>query len=112
MIRFKPHKKGTTLLPQLFQIEEVTVGPKDITGATIKLQFKTSPEGPVEFEMNNDPGGGLTVTNAVNGEFQTDQRILDIPAFDYICAIEITYADGIRDEPMKWIWPIYQDIVT
>jgi hypothetical protein len=102
---FKPHQRGTTLLEKKFKIEELLTGSINLTGAIIRLQLKTSPKGPVEFEFNS-PENHLTVTNALTGEFKLNKQIIDIPAFDYIYGLKIFFANGEVEEFLDGIWPI------
>lgn len=106
---FLPHKKGTTLLPQKFRIEDEN-GPVDLTSVLIKMQFKTSKNGVVEHEFTNQPGGGIVNTGI--GAFETVKQIIDFQAFDYVYAIQLNYPNGDIDEPVEGIFPVYQDIVS
>ena len=111
---FKKHKKGTTLLAQKFCFKkasgEAPLGPVNLTGCIITLQMKTDLKGEVEYEMSTTDGK-IVITDALEGKFETVQHILTIPAFDYICAIQINFPSGVVLEPMSWIWPINQDLV-
>jgi hypothetical protein len=108
---FRPHRTGTTMLAQKFRIEELTDGALNLTGCLIKMQLKTSLTGPVEHQWTSLPSGGLTITNAVNGQFEINKQIVSIPAFDYIYGIQIDFPNGDTDEFVSGLFPITEDNV-
>lgn len=109
-ITFHPHKKGSTLLKQEFVFQKSGSGGVNITGAIIKLQMKTSKTGPVEYEMST-LNGKIIIVDALGGKFETVQENISIPAFDYICAVQIELPNGVVHEIITFTWPINQDIV-
>lgn len=111
-LNFIPHKKGTTLLQQNFRIEELADGAVNLTGAIIRMQFRTSQTGPTEFEFTSLLNGGLTISNALNGEFYINEQIINLPAFDYIYGLQINFPNGTVDEFLEGIWSIVEDNVN
>lgn len=109
IVQFEPHETGTTLLKQEFYIEEATDGPVDLTDAIISIQMRTSLVGPIEKEFLSTNNGGITVTDAAGGTFEIDEQIINLPPFDYIGAVRITFPleDPVRvEEPLIIKWPI------
>lgn len=115
---FTPHKKSTTLLDQNFKLEEgagTAEYPQqsvNLTGCIIRMQLRTSQEGPTEIELNTLPNGGMSITDAVNGLFRINQQLISFPAFDYLYAIQIEFPDGTVDEFLEGTWSIVEDTVN
>ena len=88
--RLSPQLKGDTFLGVRFTLSPTT----DITGATIKTQFrKGSKTNQVELEITTT--SGITVEDAVNGIFVWDEITpLDWAIGTYYWDVEITFASG------------------
>ena len=70
-----------------------TLTPIDLTGATIRIQFRyRSKVGQVKKEITD--GVGITVEDAVNGIFKIDAFIIDWTPDLYYYDVEITLSDN------------------
>lgn len=92
-------KKGDTFNEVPFQINKDGV-PIDLTGAVIHMQLRKSPSTQVYLDLISTANAGITITNAVNGEFKINQMIMTLEANVYLYDIEITFASG---EIRTWI---------
>jgi hypothetical protein len=83
------HIKGDTWDGFMFNLEDETeIGsniyePVDLTGATIISQFKTTPKGGMVFEFKTSDNS-ITIPTPANGEFFYEERIINVPANNYI----------------------------
>lgn len=111
-IQFKPHQLGTTLLPQLFTIEDALAGPMDLTGAFITLQFRQWADGPLEYELSTT-NGGISITDPTAGKFQTNEVKQFRPgiAAEYMIACKIVLPDNTTHEPFQGTWPMFENAV-
>ncbi len=66
----------------------------NLTGATIRIQFRAYSTGDPTILKTLSIGSGITVTDAVNGAFRTDAYIMNLIPGIYEYDIEITYASG------------------
>lgn len=87
------HKRGDTFYqtPINIQVNSVDL---DLTGATILMQLRKEAGGVVMFTP------ALTITDALGGDFQIDEQIINIPACTYQYDIQITLSD---DTVVTWI---------
>ena len=87
------HKRGDTFYqtPINIKVNDVDL---DLTGAVILMQLRKEPGGVIAFVPD------LTITDAVGGDFQIDEQIINIPACRYQYDIQITLAD---DTVVTWI---------
>jgi hypothetical protein len=83
--------------------------PIDLTGASIKVQFRRNSErGTLAKELNI--GTGITMLDDANGAFQIDSFIIDWNADIYYYDVEITYADAVVKTYVKGKLKVIQDI--
>jgi hypothetical protein len=95
-INLGTHVKGDTFNPVTFTITETVDGvdtPMNLTGATAKMYFKTSPTGSAALELTT-ANGKLSITNATAGEIEIIKQIVSIDAGNYIFDLEITLQSG------------------
>ena len=87
------HKRGDTFYqtPINIQVNSVDL---DLTGATILMQLRKEAGGVVMFTP------ALTITDALGGDFQIDEQIINISACTYQYDIQITLSD---DTVVTWI---------
>jgi hypothetical protein len=84
----------------MFNLEDETeIGsniyePVDLTGATIISQFKTTPKGGMVFEFKTSDNS-ITIPTPANGEFFYEERIINVPANNYIFDFQITFPSGV-----------------
>lgn len=67
--------------------------PINLTGASIKAQFKRDVNGPVIFELSTT-NGLFEITDATAGEFTRKNFRVAVPAGRYISDLQVTFADG------------------
>lgn len=86
-------KRGDTYDGCVFTIEYEDHTPLDLTGASILMQIKksASDDEPVLEFTDTD---GITITDAINGEFQIDEVIIDILPKIYQYDIQVTLSNG------------------
>jgi hypothetical protein len=87
------HKRGDTFYqtPINIKVNDVDL---DLTGAVILMQLRKEAGGVIALTPD------LTITDAVGGDFQIDEQIINIPACTYQYDIQITLAD---DTVVTWI---------
>ena len=87
------HIKGDTFYEVDFEIlknQEAI----DLTDAVIRMQVRQNYGGAIVLNFTSIDDEGITITDAVDGKFKINQRIIDIPAFNYIYDIQFTI-DGV-----------------
>ena len=85
--------------------------PIDLTGATIKSQFrKSNRKGSIILEITD--GVGITVSDAVNGIFEIDSFLLDWQPSTYYYDIEITFSNGVVKTYIEGTLIVNQDITN
>lgn len=87
------HIKGDTFEAVNFAVVKNTVA-LSLTGAVIKMQLKKECDGVAILSLTSVASAGLTITNAAGGLFKINQQIINIPEFNYVYDIQITFADG------------------
>ena len=83
--------------------------PLDLTGAEICIQVKVDKKTDL-FVIEWTETDGITITDAVNGVFQIDETIIDVPAAQYQQDVQITLASGEVFTPTFGTWLIIQDV--
>ena len=83
--------------------------PLDLTGASICIQVKINKTDET-FVIEWTESDGITITDAVNGVFQIDETIIDVPAAQYQQDVQITLASGEVLTPTFGTWLIVQDV--
>jgi hypothetical protein len=87
------HIKGDTFYEVDFEIlknQEAI----DLTDAIIRMQVRQNYGGAIVLNFTSIDEEGITIIDAVDGKFKINQRIIDIPAFNYIYDIQFTI-DGV-----------------
>jgi hypothetical protein len=74
---FPAHKRGTT-----FDAQKLVLNGVNLTGATIIMQFKELNNSKVIYEFKT-VDGSILLTNPAVGEFELQERILDVPKCTY-----------------------------
>ena len=98
------HKKGDTF-SGTFEVEQSNI-PVDLTGYTIKMQLRATPNNPlIAFDFKDS----LEIHDPVNGLFQINDVDIDIPARLYYYDIEFT-KDGVVQSSETYKFIIIQDI--
>lgn len=109
------HIKGTTWDGFMFKLEDETAPeseiyePVDLTGAIIISQFKTTPKGGVVFEFKTSDNS-ITIPDPESGEFFYEERIINVPANNYIFDFQITFPNGVVFSSEPDYFRIKQDI--
>lgn len=80
------HKQGDTFNAINFALSGTPSLP---TISTVKMQLRKECSGLVAYEM------GLTITDAVNGTFRINEQIINIPEYNYLYDLQITFVGGI-----------------
>ena len=85
--------------------------PVDLTGATIAMDMRLTPDGASEKRFETG-GKGITIANPpTNGIFSIDEQIIDVADFgNFYYDIEIALNTGEVKTWIWGIWPIAEDI--
>lgn len=81
----------------------------NLTGAVIKMDLKKDACSLPVLSLTSVSNNGITITDAVNGEFKINEQIINIPAFNYQYDIQITLSDGTVN---TWVGGLFQVINT
>lgn len=81
----------------------------NLTGAVIKMDIKKDACSLPALSLTSVSNNGITITDAVNGEFKINQQIISIPAGNYQYDIQITLANGTVN---TWVGGLFQVINT
>lgn len=81
----------------------------NLTGAVIKMDIKKDACSLPALTLTSVSNNGITITDAVNGEFKINQQIISIPAGNYQYDIQITLANGAVN---TWVGGLFQVINT
>lgn len=87
------HIKGDTFEAVNFAVIKNAVV-LNLTGAVIKMQLKKECGGVPILSFTTVASAGLTITNAAGGLFKINKQIINIPEYNYVYDIEITFSDG------------------
>ena len=82
--------------------------PIDLTGAILLCQIRS--QSLLDVALSLSTGNGLTITDAVNGKFQIDSMIIDIPVKVYKYDIQITFPTGIVKTYISGSFNITEDV--
>lgn len=106
---FELQYSGDSFLGAYFQLkDEDNITPIDITNYRFLMQIKTCERGRIIKELSN--GSGITIINAINGEFQIDSFIVPHTSGQMIYDLEITYPNNLVDTYIRGFFAIIQDI--
>jgi len=107
---FADKVKGDTLEPITFTVT-VNSAALDLTDCTILIQFEKQPCLAYDYQMGTSAAiGGVTITDAVNGEFRIDEQILNWKAAKYYYDIQFTWTDGTVKTYIGGTIEIKQDV--
>jgi len=93
------HIKGDTFEAVNFEILKNSV-PLDLTDVVIRMQVKKECNGVPILSFTTVANAGLTITDAALGLFKINKQIINIPEFNYVYDIEITFAN---DDVKTWV---------
>lgn len=89
------HIKGDTFDEVAFQLK-INEEEVDLTGATIKMQLrKCYSDTTAALSLTSVSSAGITITDAVTGQFKINSQIIDIEVYNYVYDIQITLASGV-----------------
>ena len=86
----------------------VNASPLDLTGATVKMDLRTS-NGNLAKRFTSAGTAGINITNAEGGVFSVIEQVIDIPPNVYNHDIEITLSDDTVHTYIQGTWTITQD---
>ena len=92
-------KRGDTFDEVLFELKKDNVA-INLTGATIRMQLRKAPGGPVLLNLTSVSSAGITITDAAAGKFKINSTIINLEANVYLYDIEIAFASG---EVRTWV---------
>ena len=105
------HKIGDTFTyPCIYSDADADGVGIDLTGSSIKVQAKINPDSDVSL-FDLAIGSGITVTDAVNGEFE--MLVSDTTAWEigiYQCDIQYTNASSIIESTETFEIEVIQDV--
>jgi hypothetical protein len=67
--------------------------PVDLTDASIKMDIRVVPYGPISQRLSS-PSNGITITDAIEGEFKINKQIFTLAPNNYYFDIMIIFPDG------------------
>ena len=83
----------------------------NLTGASIRMDVRNSAAALLKrFTTHATIDPGLTITNAVAGQFKFNEQIVDISAGTHDYDIQFTLADATVVTYIEGTWTITQDI--
>jgi hypothetical protein len=83
--------------------------PLNLTGATIKMEFREDIDSPVVLELSTT-NSKITITNALSGTISIPETIIDIPFGKYVYDLQVTLASGYNKTYMRGTWEIVADV--
>lgn len=83
--------------------------PLDLTGASIKMDFKRTDK-ITEHKKSISNGYGITIVDATAGIVNIDGFTVDLPAFNYIYDIKITFPGDIPRVYVRGFFPVNQHV--
>lgn len=92
-------KRGDTFDEVLFELKRDGVA-INLTGATIHMQIRKVPGGPVFLNFISTGSAGITITSPTEGKFKINSTIINLDANAYLYDIQITFASG---EVRTWV---------
>lgn len=109
---FKKHYKGDTWQGATLTLtNETTEQPINLTGVTIKMQFrKGGKTGSVEKTI--DTTDGIVISDAINGVIVIEPFVMDFEDDIYYHDIQLTYPNGYIKTYIRGIQEMEQDITV
>jgi hypothetical protein len=82
--------------------------PANLTGASIKADFRRSIDSPVVLSFSST-NGSIIVTDASGGIIQFPPRLIKIPPGKYFYDLQVTYPTGVVKTYFSGTWIIISD---
>lgn len=82
--------------------------PLNLTGATVKMEFREDVDAPVVLELSTT-NGKITISTPLSGTISIPETIIDIPFGKYMYDLQVTLASGYNKTYMKGSWEIIAD---
>jgi len=89
-------------------VSDVTT-PIDLTGVAIDMHIKVNKQSATAVKTLSI-GNGITVTDAVNGEFRIDAFICDLNAYKYHYDLQFTFPDGTVRTYIRGNFEVIEDV--
>ena len=102
------HYKGDTF-KQIPMVYKLNGTPQNLTGAVIRMQLRKEKDGVSYLVLTSVASAGITITNAVNGEFKINTQIIDIQAGNYVYDIEFNIG-GVIETLIKGDFILTNDV--
>jgi hypothetical protein len=103
------HRRGDTW----DGINSITISvngsPINLTGATVKMEFRQSLDSPVALTLSTT-NNSILITNAVGGVIQIPAKKIEIPFAKYLYDLQVTFSNGVVKTYMSGTWEITADI--
>lgn len=105
----RDHWNGDSFKGLQFVLTDQNDAAIDLTGATIKCQFRDASDNTLILDLSI--GSGITVDDAVNGTFTIDARNpFGLATGKYNYDVEVTYASGVIQTYIKGEVKILDDV--
>jgi hypothetical protein len=102
-------KRNDTFNEVPFQIN-FNSAPLDLTDAEICMQLRKVYDGEVFLTLSSVMDAGITITDALAGEFKINEQIISVKAGNYLYDIQITFADGTVKTWIEGVFTILNDV--
>lgn len=89
------HKRGDTFEAVNFEVN-VDSTPFDFTDTIIRMQLRKEYGGIIALSLTSVDSDGITITDAVNGQFKINEQIINIDAWNYLYDIEFDYNNTVK----------------
>ena len=111
---FKNIIKGDTFKGSQFTVTNNTLAvPVNLTGASIKMQLKkqgsTTSTALLELSTAN---GLINITDAVNGVFEINPFIMNIPAGSYNYDMQFIFSGNVIQTYIYGTWTVTEDVTS
>jgi hypothetical protein len=110
--RLNDRIKNDTFESVEFEYNDNVGNPMDLTGVTVKVQFRnSSKKGHVVKSI--DTTSGITMTDAVNGKFEIDKFTpVDFEVGNYYYDVETTFTNGDIKTYVGGTFKVIQDVTN
>ena len=109
ILNFPDHKRNDTFLAQpfIYKRNGVVI---DLTGATIAMMLRlVKTQASPDLSLSSATSG-ITITSAVDGEWEVDEQVISIDAGTYYQDIQLTESGGRVSTFTEGTWTITQDV--
>jgi hypothetical protein len=106
---FQSMPRGDDFLGIHFFLFDANEAPIDLTGCTAKMQLRRTVGNVVVLEWKTDDNTIFVANNEVYIK-ERPGAVMDIPDFNYLYDIQVTYSDNFVDTILKGLFPIDADI--